>query len=70
MKMFEIIPLITEYYGEVIQDADGEYFMNYSKCEPVEDGLLVRSGTSKGYRVVSDLFEEFGINDIDVFGLN
>lgn len=70
MRMFEIIPIITDYYGEVIQDTDGEYFMNYSKCEPVPDGLLVKTGTSKGYRTVAELFEEFQISDIDVFGLN
>lgn len=70
MRMFEIIPIITDYYGEVIQDTDGEYFMNYSHCKPVEDGFLVTSGTSRGFRNMKKLLAEYNIADIDIVGLN
>jgi hypothetical protein len=68
--MFEVIPLITEYYGEIMQDADGEYFMDYSHCQHVKDVMIVRTGMSKGYPTVQKLLKDFGIENIDVIGLN
>lgn len=70
MKMFEVLPLITEYYGEIIQDADGEYFIDFSHCQQVNEVMVVRSGMSKGYSHMQKLLDDFGIERIDVIGLN
>jgi hypothetical protein len=68
--MFEVLPLTTDFSGEIIQDADGEYFINFSHCTFSEDSVTIRTGTSKGYVKLAELISDFRFQDIDLIGLN
>jgi len=68
--MFEVVPLTTDFSGEIIKDNDGEFFINFSHCTYSEDCVTIRTGTSRGYRNLSDLISDYGFQDVDLISLN
>ena len=66
MKIYDVLPVTTDYAGNIILDTDGEYFMEWSHYKLEEGTLTITCGTSHGFPSVQDLVEEFGLNDMDL----
>lgn len=66
MKIYDVLPVTTDYAGEIILDADGEYFMRWNHYKLEEEMLTITCGMSSGFHSIQDLVEEFGFDDVDL----
>jgi len=66
MKIYDVLPVTTDYTGEIILDNDGEYFIKWNHYKLQDDMLTITCGTSSGFHSVQDLVEEFGLDNVDL----